>query len=180
MRVLLLLLLFLTACTETENKIQSKAYYDLAGLFNAHISRLASGRPQVEKTVLIKDKQEKIVTGKIDRRKELDLFLQADLNKQSYQSAYTIHQTQNEISYKLKTGEKMPVKHLLIRFDTKGLPQQIEAEIYARNYLYESEKKLKAHFENNQLKTYHIEGYQELFIGSRKYFSVDAKIKGDY
>lgn len=179
MRIVILLLLVLTACTETENKIQSKEYFDLAGMLNEHISRLSSKKPVVEKTVVIKKKQEKIVTSEIDWNKELELFLQADLNKQSYESAYSIQKTENEISYRLKTGEKMPVKHLFIKFD-KGLPQHIEAEMYAKNYLYESEKKLTADFENNHLRNYQITGYQQLFIGSKKNFSIDGKIKGDY
>jgi len=180
MRIVILLVLLLTACTETENTIQSKQYYDLAGTLNEHISRLESKHPQVEKTVVIKDKQDKIVTSDIDWNKELELFLQTDLNKQSYQSAYTIQKEENVISYQLKAGEKMPVKQLIVKLDAKGLPQHIEAEMYAKNYLYESEKKLTADFESNHLKRYQITGYQQLFIGSKKTFSIEGKIKGDY
>jgi hypothetical protein len=177
MRILLLLSLFLASCTQSENKIQSKTYYDLAGLINQQISDLSAKKPLVEKTVILADKQELIETKDIDWNKELELFLQADLNKQSYQSGYTIDTKDKIVSYQLKAGEKLSVTQLLIEFDEKDLPKHIEATMHTNNYLYESDKKLTADLVNNQLKTYKIEGYQELFVGSRKNFGVVGKIK---
>jgi hypothetical protein len=177
MRIVLLSLLFLASCTQSENKIQSKTYYDLAGLMNQQISDLSAKKPLVEKTVVLADKQERIETKDIDWNKELELFLQADLNKQSYQSGYTIEVKDKKNSYQLKKGEKLPVTQLVIEFDEKDLPKHIEATMHTKNYLYESAKKLTADLENSQLKTYKIEGYQELFIGSKKSFSVEGKVK---
>jgi hypothetical protein len=177
MRIVLLLFLFLASCTNSENKIQSKNYYDLAGLVNQQIRDLSSRKALVEKTVILADKQERIETKDIDWNKELELFLQADLNKQSYQSAYIVDVKGKRISYRLKEGEKMPVNQLLIEFDDKDLPKHIEATMHTNNYLYESDKKLTADLVNNKLINYKIEGYQELFIGSRKNFSVEGKIK---
>lgn len=131
----------------------------------------------VEKTVVLADKQESIETKDIDWNKELELFLQADLNKQSYQSGYTIDVEEKRIRYKLKAGEKLSVTQLIIEFDEKDLPKHIEATMRTNNYLYESDKKLTAELVNNQLKSYKIEGYQELFIGSKKNFSIEGKIK---
>jgi hypothetical protein len=177
MRLVLLLLLFVAACTNSENKIQSKNYYDLAGLLNRQISDLSAKKPLVEKTVVLADKKERIDTKDINWNKELELFLQADLNKQSYQSAYTVDVKDKRISYRLKEGEKMPVNQLVIEFDEKDLPKHIEATMRTSNYLYESDKKLTADLVNNKLINYKIEGYQELFIGSRKNFSIEGKIK---
>lgn len=179
MRLILILFLFLAACTNSENKIQSKNYYDLAGLLNQQITELSAKKPLVEKTVAVKDKNERIETKDIDWNKELELFLQADLNKQSYQSAYTIDVKDKKLSYTLKEGTKMPVKQLIIELDANDLPKHIEASMNTSNYLYESDKKLSADFANNKLKNYKIEGYQQLFIGEKKPFSVEGKIKGD-
>jgi len=160
MRLLFILLLFLASCTQSENKIQSKNYYDLAGLLNRQISDLSAKKPLVEKTVLLTDKQERIETKDINWSKELELFLQADLNKQSYQSAYIVDVKDKRVSYRLKEGEKMPVNQLTIEFDEKDLPKHIEATMHTNNYLYESDKKLTADLVNNQLRRYKIEGYQ--------------------
>ncbi|GAB3504534.1 hypothetical protein [Emticicia fontis] len=177
MRKVLILSLFLASCTQSENKIQSKSYYDLAGLINQQIGDLSVKKPLVEKTVALADKQERIETKDIDWSKELELFLQADLNKQSYQSGYTIDVKDKRTSYQLKEGEKLPVTQLIIEFDEKDFPKHIEATMRTSNYLYESDKKLSADLVNNQLKEYKIEGYQELFIGSKKNFSIEGKIK---
>ncbi|RYU94024.1 hypothetical protein [Emticicia agri] len=123
------------------------------------------------------DKQERIETREINWNKELELFLQADLNKQSYQSAYIVEVKDKKINYRLKEGEKIPVKQLIIEFDEKDLPKHVEAIMRTSNYLYESDKKLTADLINNQLRNYKIEGSQELFIGSKKSFSVVGKIK---
>jgi hypothetical protein len=180
MRIVLLLSLFLASCTNSENKIQSKNYYDLAGLLNQQISNLSAKKPLVEKLVVLQDKQERITTKDIDWNKELELFLQADLNKQSYQSAYTIDVKDKSVTYFLKEGEKMPVKQLTIEFDEKELPKHIEVLMQTSNYLYESDKKLTADLVNSQLKSYKIEGTQQLFVGSKKIFSVEGKIiKGE-
>jgi hypothetical protein len=40
--------------------------------------------------------------------------------------------------------------------------------------LYQSEKTLSMDFDKSQLKSYHIEGWQELFIGSKKGFEVNG------
>lgn len=177
MRIVLLSLLFLASCTQSESKIQTKTYYDLAGLINQQISDLSVKKPLVEKTVVLVDKQERIETKDINWNKELELFLQADLNKQSYQSGYTIDIKDKRTSYMLKPGEKLSVTQLLIEFDEKDLPKYIEATMHTNNYLYESDKKLTADLVDNQLKSYKIVGYQELFIGSRKNFSVEGRIK---
>ncbi len=50
-------------------------------------------------------------TNKIDWQKELELFLQADLNKQSYQLSYNKEETPQMAVYTLKEGEKLPVKY---------------------------------------------------------------------
>jgi hypothetical protein len=76
------------------------------------------------------------------------------------------------VSYSLKDGENLPVKTLKILFDENELPQHIEALIKVKNYLYQSEKTLSMDLDKKKLKTYHIEGWQELFIGKRKGFAV--------
>ncbi|MDZ7935872.1 MAG: hypothetical protein U5M51_13105 [Emticicia sp.] len=66
---------------------------------------------------MIEEKKEVLNTKKIDWQKELELFLQADLNKQSYQLSYNKEETPQMAVYTLKEGEKLPVKSLKIIFD---------------------------------------------------------------
>ncbi len=177
MRKLLIISLLLAGCTESSNENTSKYYYDLSGLINQKISQLTENKPLTQKTLSIGDKTETIKTKDIDWNKELELFLQADLNKQSYQLSYTQDSTQNTVVYQLKKGEKLPVKSLSIEFDEQKSPKHIEALMQVENYLYKSEKHILMDLEKKQLKSYQIEGWQELFVGKKKGFKVTGKVQ---
>jgi hypothetical protein len=177
MRKFLFISLFLLGCNESSNKNSPKYYYDLAEFINQQISQLTASKPLIQKNLLIEDRTETIQTKDIEWSKELELFLQADLNKQSYQLSYDKDSTENTIVYQLKKGEKLPLKNLKIDFDEENTPKHIEALIQVENYLYKSEKHLSMDLEKKQLKSYQIEGWQELFIGQRKSFSVEGNIR---
>ena len=177
MRKLLFISLLLVGCTESSNENTTKYYYDLAGFINQQISQLTDSKLLTQKKLLIGEKAETIQTKDIDWKKEFELFLQADLNKQSYQLSYTKDSMQNSVVYQLKKGEKLPVKTLKIEFDEEKSPKHIEALMQVENYLYKSEKHLSMDLEKKQLKSYQIEGWQELFVGKKKSFKVVGVIK---
>ena len=177
MRKLLIISLLFIGCTQSENQNSTKTYYDLAGFINQQILQLTKNQPLTEKKLLISEKTETINTKDIDWKKELELFLQTDLNKQSYQLSYQKDSTQNTVTYQLKKGEDLPVKTLKIEFDEEKSPKRIDALMQVNNYLYKSEKNLSMNFEKKLLKNYQIEGWQELFIGKKKAFKVVGSIK---
>ncbi len=140
MRKLLFISLLLLGCNESNNKNIPKHCYDLAGFINQQISQLTANKPLIQKNLLIDEKTGVIQTKAIDWDKELELFLQADLNKQSYQLSYDKDSTQNMLVYRLKKGESLPIKRLKIAFDEEKSPKYIEALMQVENYLYQSEK----------------------------------------
>lgn len=174
MRKLLFISLILIGCTESETQNATKTNFDLAGLVNQQIAELNKNQPLTHKNLEIEDKKEVLNTNKIDWQKELELFLQADLNKQSYQLSYNKEETPQMTVYTLKEGEKLPVKSLKIIFDEDKTVKHLEALLQTKNYLYESEKHLLMTLDKNRLTNYQIEGWQELFIGKKKSFKVDG------
>ena len=174
MRKLLFISLLLIGCTESETQNATKTTFDLAGLVNQQIAELNKNQPLTHKNLEIEDKKEVLNTNKIDWQKELELFLQADLNKQSYQLSYNKEETPQMAVYTLKEGEKLPVKSLKIIFDEDKTVKHLEALLQTKNYLYESEKHLLMTLDKNRLTNYQIEGWQELFIGKKKSFKVDG------
>jgi len=174
MRKLLFISLLLIGCTESETQNATKTNFDLAGLVNQQIAELNKNQPLTHKNLEIEDKKEVLNTNKIDWQKELELFLQADLNKQSYQLSYNKEETPQMAVYTLKEGEKLPVKSLKIIFDEDKTVKHLEALLQTKNYLYESEKHLLMTLDKNRLTNYQIEGWQELFIGKKKSFKVDG------
>ena len=174
MRKLLFISLLLVGCAKSETQNSTKAYFDLAGLVNQQITELNKNQPRTHKNLVIEEKKEVLNTNKIDWQKELELFLQADLNKQTYQLSYNKEETTQMEVYTLKEGENLPVKSLKIIFDEDKSAKHIEAIIHTENYLYQSEKHLLTTLNKNYLTHYQIEGWQELFIGKKKSFKVDG------
>jgi hypothetical protein len=164
------------SCQNQQSENQVKVYYDLNGFIKSQIQELTKIEVKVQKRVLLDDKKEEIKIDKIDWDKELELFIQADLNKQAYQLSYDKIENDSLVVYQLKNGEKLPVSRLEILFDDKKNPRRIEARLNTKNYLYESSKTLKMVLENNRIQNYKIEGWQELFIGSKKIFSIEGNI----
>lgn len=178
MRLLTLffLIVLTISCQNPQADSQIKTYYDLAGFIKNQIQMLSKSKVTVEKNVLIDGKKEEISNSKIDWEKELELFIQADLNKQAYQQSYNKTETDSTVVYLLKQDEKLPVNRLEIVFDSKKEPEKINAQFATKNYLYESSKNLVMVLENNRIQNYKIEGWQELFIGSKKIFSIEGNI----
>lgn len=174
MRKLLFISLLLIGCTDSETQNSTKTYFDLAGLINQQVIELNKKQPLTHKNLAIEEKKEVLNTNKIDWKKELELFLQADLNKQSYQLSYNKEETPQMAVYTLKEGENLPVKSLKIIFDEDKSAKHIEALLQTENYLYQSEKHLLMTLDKNHLTNYQIEGWQELFIGKKKSFKVDG------
>jgi len=177
MRKLLFISLLLVGCTESETQNSTKTYFDLASLVNQQIAELNKNQPLTHKNLAIEEKKEVLNTNKIDWQKELELFLQADLNKQSYQLSYNKEETPKMAVYMLKEGENLPVKSLKIIFEVNRTAKQIEALIQTKNYLYQSEKHLFMTLDKNRLTNYQIEGWQELFIGKKKRFRIDGIVE---
>ena len=172
MRKYLFISILLIGCSQAETQNTTKTYFDLEGLVNQQIKTLNKTQPLTLKNLLIGEKKETLNTTKIDWQKELELFLQADLNKQAYQLSYNKTEMPSMLVYELKKGENLPVKSLRIVFDADKTPQRIDALMQVSNY--QSEKTLSMDFDKSQLKSYHIEGWQELFVGSKKGFEVNG------
>lgn len=174
MRKILFISIFLIGCAEADVQNSTKTYFDLAGFITQQITQLNNNQPLTHKSLLIEEKNETLNTTKIDWQKELELFLQADLNKQAYQLSYNEEKTPLMAIYTIKEGESLPIKTLKILFNEEKSPKHIEVFMQVKNYLYQSEKKLSMNLNGNQLESYHIEGWQELFIGSKKSFKIDG------
>lgn len=174
--IVILSLLTLFSCSQEATTTQ-KVNFDLAGVIQNQINQLSKTKPSVSKTVFLNSEQENIKTKDIDWSKELSLFLEADLNKQAYQSSYDVSKTDSTEIYTLKSTENLPVKALKLFFDSKKNLNHVEASLQTKNYLYESEKELSLTLEESKLKNYEIKASQELFIGKKKDFRIIGNIE---
>lgn len=179
-----LFLLFLTGCDQPQEKsTEKKVYYDLKGFIETKISSLSIQKPTVDKTMRVSGKNESRSTRQIDWKKELELFVQANINKPAYSKSYTISKPDSLTTvYTLKTEENIPVKSVMIRMDKNtGDPVLIKALLRSENKLYQSEKNIELHCSGSadqwQLTSYSIRGYQKLATMDKKDFYINANVR---
>jgi hypothetical protein len=180
----LAILLLLSACQAPAEKSDEPAvYYDVKGFIESQIQLLNQTKPAVEKTMVVGNDQEKRTTNEVNWQKELELFVQADINKPAYRQSYAIARPDSlTYEYTIQTQEDLPVRYLKVVLDKPdGQPTLIEAKVMAQNKLYESEKNLMMRCArksgNWRVASYQIKGFQELVISDRKPFDVSVEIQ---
>ena len=180
----IIIILLLSGCDQPQEKAkEKKIYYDLKGFIETQIEFLSEQKPIVDKVMSVSGKNESRSTREVDWKKELELFIQADINKPAYSKSYAVSKPDSLTSvYTLKTEENISVKWVRIQLDkTTGNPVLIQARLRSENKLYQSEKNVELHCksESNQwhLTSYSIKGYQKLATMDRKDFDIQAEVK---
>lgn len=166
----------LSACNEEIKENQVKKYFDLKGLIEKQIKTLNTQKPLVQKSIIVADSSENQLVKTIDWAKEMELFIQADLNKPAFIQSYQVDSSSMGVKYILKETEKLPVKYLSIsRVGEDGI--SVEALVNTDNYLYETERHLKLSIKNSELTDYQIDGFQKIVFGDKKIFKINGIIK---
>lgn len=176
------LFLVLVSCGSEKNEEAEGSFYNLKAFVKGQIDLFTELKPTVNKKMMVGDSVEITETSTIDWEKELELFVQADLNKPVNRLIYDTRQDSLGVIYTLKEGENAPVRLLKIVLDkVSGNPRSVEAKIIAKNYLYESEKNLLMNFGEVSGKwrilSYQVKGFQDLVISDRKPFAIEAVIQ---
>ena len=172
---IIVLIIVATSC-QSESAVEStNKYFDLKGLIEKQIKILNSQKPLVQKIVIISDSSESQSIKTINWSKELELFMQADLNKPAFIQSYQVDSSSTSVKYTLNASEKSPVKYLKINRLGEG-EIAIEALVNNDNYLYETERHLKLSVKNNNLTNYQIDGFQKIVFGNKKVFKINGTI----
>lgn len=182
---MILSLLFLTTACQTSDETAQlpNVYYNVKGFVESQIVLLNKQKPEIEKLMVVGTEKETRRTDDVNWQRELELFVQADLNKPAFRQSYSITRPDSlTYEYALQTGEDLPVRYLKVVLDQpNGRPALIEARMVAKNKLYESEKNLLMRCAENsgvwRVAAYEIKGFQELVISDRKPFDVLVTVK---
>ncbi len=182
--LILSLLVLVTACqTSAETEQLPDVYFDVKGFVENQIVLLNKQKPTIEKTMVVGTDKETRRTNEVNWQRELELFIQADLNKPAFRQSYGIAQPDPlTFEYTIKTEEDLPVRYLKVVLDQpNGRPTLIEAKVVAKNKLYESEKNLLMRCAEQagawRVSVYEIKGFQELVISDRKPFDVRVAVQ---
>jgi hypothetical protein len=172
---ILSLMIGISACQSESAEMKVNKYYDLKGLVERQIEALKTEKPRVQKDILVNEGTENQTVDSLDWSKELEFFIQADLNKPAFLSSYRVDSSSMNVKYFLKETEKLPVKFLEVnRMGEDGV--EIRALVSNSNYLYDTERNLKLSLKQGQLIDYQIDGFQKVVFGKRKMFKVMGKV----
>lgn len=175
----------MAACDSPSQQAQSKVYYDVEGFVKGQIDALSKVRPSVHKIARLKSETQQKTTKDINWAHELELFIQADINKPAFRSSYIVNRPDSlTYQYIVKPEEeKLTVQSLTIRLDsTTHKPRRIDALLKTKNLLYESERHvaLEGGPTNSQqwrILAYQIDGFQQLRFFDRNAFSIKANVQ---
>jgi hypothetical protein len=177
------IIFFLMGCDNPEDKpAEDKTYYDVKGFIETQIVYLAEQKPTVHKKMSVAGKNEDRTTKEVDWKKELELFVQADINKPAYRKSYSVTKPDSLTTlYTLQPTENLPVQYLKVQVDKiTGNPTAIQALLRSENKLYRSEKHIEMHCASQanqwRLTDYAIKGYQKLAMTDQKDFDIKAAI----
>ena len=182
--IFLLLTLFFSSCTDPAQKTQPNVYYDVLGFVNQQITDLSSQKPLVTKVVAINANRNQQATRDINWNRELELFIQADINKPALQTSYQMARPDSlTYQYTLKNSEeRLTVRSLTVRLDSVShRPRQIEAVLQTSNPLYSSERTLLLEsglMANRQWRVQHykVSGFQKLPYFDKNEFLVEGRL----
>jgi hypothetical protein len=112
----------LLACTpEDTQKGAHLAFFDLEGYIRQQARGLQRNQPKAVKSVSLGDRIEEKVLSTLDYDKELDLFVQADINKPAWLDKYTIDSLVSQagvlesVTYEA-TDARVPTRRLHVDF----------------------------------------------------------------
>ena len=168
---LLLWVVFLYACgsKQQQKNDTQPIHFDVKSFFEKEIARLDHQNPLVLKIVakneLSEEKKLKIKNWK----KELQSFIDADINKASWQKEFKTSITNETISY-TTTNEKIPVKKLIVKQKGNHI-SYIKAIVNDSNFLYISKDTLT--YYPNQF--YEIKKTQKIKLFSKISYKIIGK-----
>lgn len=114
-------------------------YFSLENYFSAEIERLSALNNPVRKTVVINGESESQTLHIPNWNHELDLFLEADINKAAWRDSYAIDSTENALVYEALEPD-LKTRKIKIKKGPKGEVTQIEIENEVSNWIYRSKE----------------------------------------
>ncbi len=164
------LILLLGACSNTEqapldNPIQLDKYFPMVQFVQDQIPQLTG--MEVSKKMTINGKEEDLtkVMDADEWRKELDLFIQADINKNSLAASYSTEETPQLLRHTLIPGEKGEIQMMTVHRSGDNI-SKVDFSFKKKNLFYVSEGSgsLEMMDDSNILSSYKVSGYQKVWF----------------
>lgn len=167
---LYIILLPLLSCNYAPQKQKNNlTYFDIKGYFDKEIHRLQKLQPKITKTVSVNDSAETRLTKIADWKKELALFSESDINRDSWRDLFKTERKNNVIRYTTQ-DENVPVKEIRIVMHNQ-LPREIKIVVNNINSLYDSTDSLVYYPDS----LYFVKKSQKIRLLSEKKYEITGK-----
>src|SRR5690606_9354463 len=171
-RISLLFLVFglLLSCSQDEEKLmenptQIDKYFLLKDFVKGQINLL--DEVKVRKMTSIKGEVENTEQQMDfdDWRKELDIFIQADINKASLATSYVTEKGSDYTVHRLKPGEKSPIQEIKVAYKGDEI-SQISFTSHQQNIFYTSESQgiISVDMATGKISSYQVSGTQKVWF----------------
>jgi hypothetical protein len=179
----ILLLGLLISCNQGEeqpmnNPTQIDKYFPLKDFVEKQIKMLDGAKTR--KFTSIKGEEETLVR-EFDAegwRKELDIFIQADINKSALATAYETEEDKNYQIHRLKAGEKSPIQEIKVTYEEGDQVIQINFISHQENLFYSSGSVGELHVnpDSGKIMSYQVKGTQKVWFLSPNKMEVKGEI----
>lgn len=176
--IFLLLVISLASCQPLSEEVKENPtpnkFFDLKGYIQQEIKRLEAAQPKVSKTVAVNDKTETKELSGLNYDRELEIFIQSDINRRDWFEKYRADSTfQNsqltEIQYTAQK-EDLRTRQLIIDFQN-GKVSKIYIKNGGENMAAGSEQELTYQPDSG----YHIESLQHTALVKDKRFRIEVQ-----
>ncbi|HEY9001190.1 MAG TPA: hypothetical protein VIM89_07545 [Mucilaginibacter sp.] len=136
-----ILLLGIASCKRDSNAaVDTKAFFDIKGYFEADSARLTKENPLVTKTVTHNQIPETQKVHISDWGTELSLFTQSDINRPAWRNSYNVSNTENITVYIAK-DPSLKTQKVVVKTENNKL-KWIMIINHTKNILFENTEKL--------------------------------------
>lgn len=158
-------------------------YFDVKGLVTQQIDQLAQRGASVTKRVSVRGSQlETVRVPAVKWANELQIFLQADINKSALRGAYAVDSValpggQLRRTYTRMPGQpNAPVARLTV-VQQGAVAQEVAAIIEQDNALFSAQKRLRFQLRNGRLQRYEVLGTQKLVLFDTLHYAAAGQVE---
>jgi hypothetical protein len=162
------------------NPIQIRAYFPISEFVIEQIELLEG--TAVEKELFVNESLER-TTQRLDSagwRKELDWFIQIDINKASLATAYEVTEENGKTIHKLKEGEKASLKEMVVHREGQAVKEiTLVAEESNTFYGSQTNARLTTDPATGRISFYELESRQKVWFLDPNTLKVNSRVLTD-
>jgi hypothetical protein len=138
------ILIFFSECSVNQSTGKAIELFDLKPIVENDIALNQKNHTKQKKIITINHQREMVTVDNADWKTDLQILIDADINKKDWEDKFTLHQNSTETTSYISINNKVPIKELTITGNENNNIEEIYIEKVIKSGL----------FSNNQTITY--------------------------